>query len=365
MPSYFNNARVMERKMKIAMLLPSLDNKGSLIVAKDIVNNTISNFPNFAEFQVFYFDDKRGLNFNCKTTKIDFRTDFSFLDFDIVHSHGFRTDKFLFKNRRFISASRICTIHCDVFEDLRYSYNRIISLIFGRKWIKYLSHMDKVVCLTQYHKNFYSKYFNSDKIRVISNARLIDDYDIPHSDQLLFKSIRESNPGKKIIASFAVLNRRKGLHQVIEALEDLPNLVYVIIGNGPMEDKLKELAKKLQVDDRCYFVGYKKDANRYMDLIDLFILPSYSEAFPLSLIEACYSAKPSICSNLPVLKEVYSEGEVSFFELDQKKSLIKAILRASENQKELGEKAKEKTKKLYGMRLMIKNYKELYLKMKN
>ena len=47
----------MNKKLDIAVLLPSLDNKGSLIVAKDIVNNTILGYPNFANFTVFYFDE--------------------------------------------------------------------------------------------------------------------------------------------------------------------------------------------------------------------------------------------------------------------------------------------------------------------
>ena len=97
-----------------------------------------------------------------------------------------------------------------------------------------------------------------------------------------------------------------------------------------------------------------------MKYIDIYALPSFSEAFPLSLIEACYSGISSVCSSIPVLKEVYTDDEVTFFELNNIKSLQYAIERATKEKERLGSNAKNKTKSNYSMKQMIENYKIVY-----
>lgn len=347
-------------KLNIAILLPSLANKGSIIVAKDIVNNTLELYPNFADFTVFHFDDIIELNLSCKTQKINFNESFDFFEFQIVHAHGYRPDKFLSKNKKFINAKIISTIHCDVFEDLNYSYGKLVSLFFGRLWIYYLSNLDRVITLTNTHKTFYSKYLNKEKLSVVSNGRLIDSGEIPFSDKLFFKKIRNDFPNSTILGAFAVLNKRKGLDQIIKTLPLLSDHVLIILGDGPLMSKLMSLSKKLNVDNRCFFLGYKKDANKYMPYIDIYVLPSFSEAFPLSLIEACYSGVSSVCSNIPVLEEIYTNEEVTFFELNNIKSLKNAIERATINKISLGKKAKLKTLNCYSMKHMIENYINVY-----
>lgn len=347
-------------KLKIAILLPSLENKGSLIVAKDIVNNTLRLYPDFAIFTVFYFDDKFELDLNCETKKLDFKEHHTFKEFHIVHAHGYRPDKYLSRNKSLINAKIMSTIHCNVFEDLNYSYGKLVSLIYGRFWLNYLSNLDRVVTLTNTHKTFYSKYINNEKLRVVYNGRLIDAGDIPQSDKLLFENIRETFPNSTLIGAFVVINKRKGLDQIIKALPNLKNHVLVILGDGPLKKKLKALSEKLGVDNRCFFLGYKKDANRYMSHIDIYSLPSFSEAFPLSLIEACYSGVSSVCSNIPVLEEVYTDDEVTFFELNNIKSLQYAIERATKEKATLGANAKSKTLNSYSMKQMLENYMNVY-----
>lgn len=347
-------------KINIAILLPSLANMGSIIVAKDIVNNTLKLYPNFADFTVFHFDEKIELELNCETIKLDFNKSFRFKGFQIVHSHGYRPDKFLSKNKNIINAKIVSTIHCNVFEDLNFSYGKLISLVYGRFWLYHLSRLDKVITLTKTHKTFYSKYLNNEKLSIIHNSRLIDAGDIPRKDKLIFENIRGAYPDSTLLGAFAIINKRKGLNQIIEVLPHLKDHVLVIIGDGPLTSKLKTLSLKLGVEDRCFFLGYRKDANKYMPYIDVYALTSFSEAFPLSLIEACYSGVSAVCSNIPVLKEVYTDNEVTFFELNNIKSLQYAIERATKNREYLGINAKLKTQNNYSMNQMIKNYKNVY-----
>jgi glycosyltransferase involved in cell wall biosynthesis len=346
--------------IKVAFLLPSLSNNGPIIVAKDIINTIVKISPDEYLFTVFYFDDIVELKFNCKTIQISFKDQISFDDFDIVHSHGFRPDKYIYKNRKHISAKVISTIHCDVYEDLKHSYNSLISKVFGRVWIHYLDHLDKVVTLTNYHKDFYSKYISREKISVINNGRGIPNQPIEELDREFFDSLRKRNPGKTIIASFAGLSSRKGLDQIIKALPSLKNFLYVIIGDGDQKSKLLKLSRECQVSDRCFFLGYRKEASRYLNYVDIFAIPSHSEAFPLSLIEATLHGISCVCSDIPVLTEVFTEKEVTFFHLDDIRSLIKAISLAADDRESKGKNSQIKANQQFTAEKMALNYQVLY-----
>jgi glycosyltransferase involved in cell wall biosynthesis len=346
---------------KIAFLLPSLANTGPIIVAKDIINSIVSRNTNKFNFTVFYFDDIIELEFNCQTERVENDICHKLLAFDIIHSHGYRPDKFLFKNRNRITAKTISTIHCDVFQDLKHSYNYFISKIFGYQWIRYLKLMDQLVCLTNEHKIFYSKFMSIERLRVIYNGRgLNDNVIIDKQDELFFMKLRKKYPKHKVLGSFAGLTSRKGIDMVLKAIKEVKDCLYVVIGDGKEKQKLIEQAKLLGLQERCFFLGYRRNAHRYFKSIDAYMLPSRSEAFPLALIEAALNGIPSVCSNIKVLKEVFTEDEVFFFELENIKSLESAIKESIQDISSKGEKAKLKAVKYYTASVMAENYKQLY-----
>lgn len=345
---------------KIAFLLPSLANTGPIIVAKDIINSIMNINSSEFYFKVFYFDDIIELNFNCLTERVENNICYKLSKFDVIHAHGYRPDKFLFKNKSNITTKTISTIHCDVFQDLKHSYNYFISILFGYKWTKYLKSMNIVVTLTNEHKNFYSKFISNEKLTVIYNGRSVNNGNIDSQDELFFNDLRRDYPNHTILGSFAGLTSRKGLDMVLKTLKELQDCLYVVIGEGKVKEKLIKQAKVLGVYDRCFFLGYRKDASRYFKSIDSYILPSRSEAFPLALIEATLNGVSCVCSNINVLKEVFSENEVSFFKLENIESLKAAILLSIKDSVIKGGKAKEKASEYYTERIMAENYRKLY-----
>ena len=81
--------------MKIAYILPSLINKGPIIVVQNLVNEQ---YKRKYDVEVYYFDDKFGVQFDCPTIKLNpQKPPKNFDKYDIIHSHGYRPDKFLFK----------------------------------------------------------------------------------------------------------------------------------------------------------------------------------------------------------------------------------------------------------------------------
>src|SRR5574344_779444 len=90
-----------------------------------------------------------------------------------------------------------------------------------------------------------------------------------------------------------------------QALQDLPKgSLLAILGTGPLETPLRNLAKTLGVADRVLFLGQVPNARRYFKAFDVFALTSDHEPFGMVLLEAMAAGVPAICSNCGGGREV-------------------------------------------------------------
>ncbi|AFC99386.1 Glycosyltransferase [Methanocella conradii HZ254] len=116
-----------------------------------------------------------------------------------------------------------------------------------------------------------------------------------------------------IIISIGRLVRRKGFDQAIRAVAQLPydNLKYLIIGEGPEDIALKELAIQLDVKDKVKFLGYQPDDKKfqYLACADIYLLSSLHEGFGICLMEAMYSGLPIVATNNGGQTDLLEEGK--------------------------------------------------------
>ncbi len=343
--------------MKIAFLIPSLANKGPIIVVKDIVTSLV--VKKGFDITVFYFSDQVELDFPCLTRKVGF-FDFRFLKgFQIVHSHGIRPDLYLKLNNKINEIKKISTTHNIVYEEYKSNYNHYTAKLIEIIWKFSLSEHDHIVCLTQIMKNYYKNLMPNSSFFVVNNGRKLNkDNNLVLSDDSLFFNDLKKN--YKIIGTACVVTKRKGLHQIIKVLPFLKDYCFVIIGEGEEIKKLNELALNLGVTERCFFLGYRSNVSGYYSLFDYYVISSYSEGLPLALLEAAQFGLPSLCSDIEIHRELFSEKEVVFFELDKKESLISAIKIIDKKTKFYSENIFNKYMSHYTSEKMVNKYVEIY-----
>ncbi|MFC0776741.1 glycosyltransferase family 4 protein [Flavobacterium sp. HJSW_4] len=346
--------------MKIAFILPKLVNEAPVIVVKDLINQINEEVT---LIDVYYFDDIKEVEFACNSYKISFFDKIDFDKYDIVHSHMLRPDLFVWFNRRKVKTARcISTLHNDIFKVLKDSHNRFLAYIVEKIWIKSLNSFDSVVVLSENMKFQYSKSIKKANMSVISNGRDLCKINRIEIDQVDLEKINLIKLKYKIIGASARLKKIKGFSQVIEVLPYLEEYALVLIGDGDEKDNLIELATKLNVLDRCLFLGYRIDGYRYLTFFDFYAMTSYSEGFPLGLLEAAQNNIPVFCSDLPVFRELFNEKEVSYFELDNTNSLKESILMLEKSKKEFSNNLYEKVVQKYSLKNMGDNYLNLYRK---
>lgn len=341
--------------MKIAMIVPALVNKGPVIVAKDLCTKYVSWGHKCV---VFYFDEKNEIEFPCETNRIEFWKKRDFSDFDIVHTHQYRPDAYAYIHRLYKQTIVVSTLHQHIEQQLKYDDSRSnLANKFGViTWFLFLKRFHKIVALTPFHEKYYiEKGLNT---CVINNGRFVNtslDIDAEDTESILYLKSKHI-----VLASVAFVTARKGLDQAISAVSDNEQYALMVVGDGPDLDRLKDLAKEKGIEDRCLFVGNKKDGYRYLKYADIFVLCSYAEGFPLALIEASAYGVPAVCSDIEAISSIMSSNEVCYYHLGEIGSLREAINYAEKNKDTLSSKMKMKYKTNFSDEAMAKKYVSLY-----
>lgn len=316
--------------MKIAFILPSLANKGPAIVAQDLCRGLVERGH---ACKVFYFDDIVELSFDCPVERISFWHKFDFLQWDIVHSHMLRPDLWVWIHKPCIKRARarfITTLHNPIsYKAFRTYFSIMYSFIGCIAWNLALTRMDKIVALNMDTKQTLA-FCLEKKTVVIFNGRDIE-ISKSISCEKHQKEIEQLREGYTILGTVCGMYYRKGISQIVESLALLPSYALVAVGDGPQLEEWKLLSEQLGVADRCYWVGYTKNATQYYSLFDIFMLPSRSEGFPLAMIEAAAYGLPIVLSDIPIFRAIASEKQVLFFELNNIQNLSDVITVASKD----------------------------------
>lgn len=107
------------------------------------------------------------------------------------------------------------------------------------------------------------------------------------------------------------LIERKGHHLVIEALQAVPDVRLLVIGDGPLEGELRRQADRLGVAERVEFLGHvdHDQLPAYYTVADALVLPSGSEGMPNVVLEAMACGTPVIATAVGGIPEIICEPE--------------------------------------------------------
>ncbi|WP_439475781.1 glycosyltransferase [Algoriphagus formosus] len=129
-----------------------------------------------------------------------------------------------------------------------------------------------------------------------------------------------------------------------------------IIGEGPEKESLESLAKDLGVSDQVVFWGFQSDVSSFLVQADAFVLPSYSEGFSISLVEAMLCGLPCIATNQGGPTEILEDGLTGFLidplnNLEIQQAMQQIMNLPNQERQAMGQRAEEEAK-----RFSLENY---------
>lgn len=175
---------------------------------------------------------------------------------------------------------------------------------------------DYMQVISNYLGDFGRQMGFNGKLKLVPNAvdttYFAKDYSIEELDEI--KKRLELKDEDKYLITTSRLVLKNAVDDVIKSLKYLPdNIKFLVLGIGPDQEKLDNLVKELQLENRVKFLGLVdyKEIPKYLKVSDIFIRPSLSEGLGNSFIEAMASGKPVIATQ---------EGGIADFLFDAKRN---------------------------------------------
>ncbi|MFH1030905.1 MAG: glycosyltransferase family 4 protein [bacterium] len=149
-------------------------------------------------------------------------------------------------------------------------------------------------------------------------------------------------PETQVVGTVANFYENKGLKYLIDAagevVGDMPNVVFVLIGRGEMEDKLRKIIKDKKLGDKFFILGAIPDAFKYFHAFDVFCLPSIKEGLSYTLIEALLAGVPIVATDVGGNPEIVKDGGNGYLVQAKNRNALAEKIRVILKNKELRER---------------------------
>jgi L-malate glycosyltransferase len=174
-------------------------------------------------------------------------------------------------------------------------------------------------------------------------------------------------PGEKLvmhISNFRPVKRVKDIVQIFHRLSREVPARLILVGDGPDRSEALHEADRLGIGDRVRFLGKQDTVAELLACADLFLLPSASESFGLSALEAMAAGVPVIASDAGGLPEVVEHGESGFLfpvgDIDSMAAAAVEILRDTQRWREMSNAARRGSVERFGADRVVPLYEDYY-----
>lgn len=206
---------------------------------------------------------------------------------------------------------------------------------------------DKIIAVSNLTRNIVIEKYGQDPDKVVTVYNAVEPVSFEEK-QVIKKGVKE-----KVVTFLGRITMQKGPEYFVEAayqvLKRTKDVRFVMAGSGDMLEKMVERAAQLGISDKFHFTGFLKgdDVFKMFELSDVYVMPSVSEPFGISPLEAMQSNVPTIISNQSGVSEILTHAiKVDYWDIDAMADAIYGIIRYDSLSNEFKEKGKEEVDNL-------------------
>jgi len=177
---------------------------------------------------------------------------------------------------------------------------------------------------------------------------------------------KESQPQELWLGIIAELHPVKGILYAIDALalifEKNPHVHLYIIGEGDQRSIIEKQIEKRRLKEAVHLVGFLDNAQSYIKAFDIFVLPSLSEAFGYTLLEAGLAEVPVIATSAGGIPEVIDEAGIIVPAKNAKalSEAIQSLLSSEEQRNHLGTSLNKRVREVFSVKKMCEQTLDVY-----
>ncbi len=253
-------------------------------------------------------------------------------EFDLIHAHDWMTFPAAVALAKLTGRPLIVHVHSLESDRSGFGSNQEIEAV-ERMGFNLAS---KIIAVSHYTKNKIKKFFGiqDDKISVVHNGI--------YGKRTKQHYISQKTDDQKIVLFLGRVTYQKGPEYFVRAaqkvISEYHNVKFVLAGSGDQLDSVKQLARDLGVNDYFNFPGFIRgeQIEASYNNADLYVMPSVSEPFGLTALEAASFSTPILISKQSGVSEVINNSlKFDYWDIDRLADLIVNALKHEELRQEL------------------------------
>lgn len=244
-------------------------------------------------------------------------------EFDVIHAHDWLTYNAGIAAKRLSGKPLVVHVHATSFD--RSSDNNIDTRVYEIEK-RGMEAADKVITVSDLTRNIVITKYGIDPAKVVTVHNAVDFSG--RSEVKVEKGVKD-----KVVTFLGRITFQKGPEYFIEAaakvLKRCDNVRFVMAGSGDMMNRSIRQVARFGISDRFHFTGFLRgnEVQKMFALSDVYVMPSVSEPFGISPLEAMRSGVPSVISRQSGAAEVLKYAfKVDFWDVDAMADEIYALL---------------------------------------
>ena len=290
-------------------------------------------------------------------------------DINIIHTHGARANCYGALIRSFVNVKWMVTVHSDPRDDFMCrGWKGKLYTFLNLNALKKADH--HLAISERFKQILLDLQIDEEKITTILNG-------IDFNKELAAPFSREELGFKEddfIIMMVARLEAVKGHKVALKAVRKLiendhSNVKLLMIGDGSERENLKEYSAEHGISHYVEFLGHRNDVERIYPIADISILTSYSESFPLVLLEAARAGVPIMTTDVGGVDQLIPDESYGWIIPVEDSDKLTKNLESAMRKKEqgtlplMGEKIKKYSKRHFSVEQFANNVYNVYLKL--
>ena len=243
-------------------------------------------------------------------------------EFDVIHAHDWLTNLAGIAAKKVSGKPLVIHVHATEFDRTGENVNPEVFRLEQTG----MREADKVITVSNLTRNIVINKYGIDPSKVITVHNAVDFSG--RSDIEVQRGVEE-----KIVTFLGRITFQKGPEYFIEAankvLKMYPNVRFVMAGSGDLMNRSIKRVAQLGISDRFHLTGFLRgqDVQRMFEYSDVYVMPSVSEPFGISPLEAMISNVPTIISKQSGVAEVLKYAiKVDFWDIDALADAIYGLL---------------------------------------
>jgi len=171
-----------------------------------------------------------------------------------------------------------------------------------------------------------------------------------------------------LIGAIGRLVWQKGLTHLLQAMplvfQEYPDTRLILVGDGPLQEDLRDQVRDLGIEASVFFVGFRIDIPAVLAALDLLVVPSVLEGFPMTTLEAMAMAKPIVATDINGIREEIHNGKTGILmppaDPQALAEGIKQMLKDRTQAKNLGTEARKHVEEMFDIKQQVALHEEVY-----